>query len=192
MTVEHRVLKRDDPQRAGDYENCLYACRLCNSARGTKDLVTAEARLLDPCEDPWAAHFEAQEDALQPKHGDVDAHYTYKAYDLDSESKTSRRRARRELIGDRLKLVAQLEDELAALLELADPVRETDFETFSELWREISDLRQQAHRAVGDLRLYRAVPRDAPEDCRCSERRELALPTSISAQCVEVTVGRSA
>ncbi len=186
MTVEHRILKRDDPSLAGVYENCLYACRLCNLARGTKDLETPEARLLDPTEDPWAWHFEALGSSLRPKPGDADARYTFEAYDLDNESKTSRRQARRELIEDRLKLLSRIEEKLALLLDLADEVRSTDAEIFREAWREISDLRQQARRARGDLSFYQAVPPDAPRDCRCQPPRDLTLPQSLAGQCRRV------
>lgn len=186
MTVEHRILKRDDPSLAGAYENCLYACRLCNLARGTKDLETPEARLLDPTSDPWAEHFEARGSSLHPKPGDADALYTFDVYDLDSESKTSRRQARRELIEDRLKLLSRIEEDLAVLLDLADEVQRTDFETFLEVWQEISDLRQQARRARGDLNFYRAVPPDAPEDCRCPPPRDLTLPLGLANQCRQV------
>ncbi len=186
MTAEHRILQRDDPSLAGAYENCLYACRLCNLARGTKDLETPEARLLDPTEDPWAEHFEILGSSLRPKPGDADARYTFDTYDLDNESKTSRRQARQELIEDRLNLLSRIEKELAVLLDLAEEVRSTDFETFLEAWREISDLRRQSRRARGDLGFYRAIPRDAPEDCRCPQPRNLTLPSALAGQCCEV------
>ena len=186
MTVEHRILKRDDPSLAGVYTNCLYACRLCNVARGTKDLRTPEARLLDPTEDPWARHFEVSGSSLCPKSGDADARYTFEAYDLDDKRKTSRRQARRELIEDRLKLLSRIEEELAALLDLADELRGIDVETFLEMWREISDLRQQARRARGDLSFYEAVPQDAPVACRCSPPRDLTFPPGFARQCPRV------
>lgn len=184
MTVEHRTLQRDDPSLAGVYENCFYACRLCNLARGTKDVETPEARLLDPTEDTWADHFDLLGSSLRPKPGDVDALYTFEVYDLDNESKTSRRRARRELIEDRLELLSRLDEKLSELLDLADAVRRTDFAAFLEVWRGISDLRRQAQRARGDLNFYRAIPPDAPQDCRCLPPRDLSLPPALANQCL--------
>ncbi len=131
MTVEHRTTKRDAPDQVGVYENCFYACRLCNMARGTKDLETPSARLLDPTADPWGEHFEAVGSSLLPKSGDADARYTAETYDFDNASKMSRRQARQELIEDRVRLLTRFEGELVALLDLAQELQSIDPGLFS-------------------------------------------------------------
>jgi hypothetical protein len=186
MTIEHRKLKRDEPDLVGAYDNCIYACRWCNLARGTKDLETPEARLLDPALDPWSEHFDPVGDSLQPKPGDHDARYTLETYDLNNESRTCRRQARRELIEDRMKLLARIDGELAILLDLAEKIRHLDFAEFLAAWREILDLREHSQRALRDLEAYRAIPRDAPDDCRCDDDGNLTLPQALDDQCLDI------
>ncbi len=187
MTAEHRTLRRDDPRLASAYTNCLYACRLCNMARGTKPLETHEGRLLDPTTDPWANHFTTVDSSrLQPKAGDSDARYTFNTYDLDNPSKTSRRQARWELLTDRQTLRARIGAELTTLLDLVGLVQKRNPKEYAKLWQEISDLRRQALRALRDLEIYRAVPSDAPETCRCTSPHELTLPSWLDQQCSEI------
>ena len=182
MTVEHRVLRRDDPGLTGTYSNCLYCCRLCNLARGTRAIETSEARLLDPTENAWKEHFEAVGNDLRPRAGDANAAYTHRTYDLDDERKRARRQKRRQLLEDRLELLRRIETELAELLDLAAELRKLDPGAFEEAWAEIVDLRDDARRAYEDLALYPAIPVDAPTACRCPPPGALELPRGLEHQ----------
>jgi hypothetical protein len=74
MWIEHRFLQSTHESERDRYENCIYACRLCNQARGTAPLIdTRGHRLLDPTETAWAEHFEERRDLLEAKSGDVSA-----------------------------------------------------------------------------------------------------------------------
>ncbi len=186
MTIEHQTLKSKAPKKANDFENCFFACRLCNRARGTKPREHQGARLLDPTHKAWVDHFELVEDRLRPVPGDIDAEYTRFAYDLDDPEKVSRRRARRELLTDRLLLLARIGEELSALLDLAERLRSLGSPSFKSAWKEIVSLRLQAHRALQVLRLYRAIPDDAPRACRCDPQPELSLPDVLGRQVVDI------
>ena len=186
MTVEHRRTRKEAPDLAAVYDNCYYACRLCNQARGTKPIEVDGVALLDASKDAWADHFEYSGDHLKPKEGDRAAEYTHRAYDLDSPSKTIRRALRRELILDRLRLLSEIGREIAELLELAGRLRMSQPDSFDQLWRSIKDLREQAQRAASDLSVYRAVPVDAPESCRCKADDAMTLPAWLEQQCIDV------
>jgi hypothetical protein len=183
MTVEHRILRKDSPELAGEYENCFYCCRLCNQSRGSRGLESAAAQLLDPTHVAWAEHFEAEGDRLRPRVDDADAVYTYEVYDLDDDRKRARREKRQGLIDDRLELLSRIEGELATLLDLAAEIQRSDPEAFQEAWATISDLRAGARRAYEDLALYPVIPVDAPSTCRCPTARALELPPSLESQC---------
>jgi hypothetical protein len=66
FSVEHLIARASDPNRIGDYENLLYACCSCNSAR------ESAPEPVDPFGDPLARHLELTADgtlaALTP-HG---------------------------------------------------------------------------------------------------------------------------
>lgn len=185
-TVEHRVPRSTDPARENDYANCLYACRFCNRSRSVSPIQTSGARLLDPTQDPWGDHFEAEVDHLRPVAGDADADYTHRAYDLDDPRKVARRRARRELVNDRLVLLSELGAELVGLLELAEEWRQQDFRKFALALQEVQQIRSAAFRALDDLKRYPAIPVDAPASCRCRGMGPLSLPEELARQAVEV------
>lgn len=186
MTVEHRILRSDDPDSAGAYDNCLYACRLCNQARGMKPLTSEQARLLDPSSDAWADYFDAVGDSLRPKLDDKDAQYTYRVYDLDSASKQARRQTRRELIADRLQLLGEIGSLLAELLERIAELQARETQVPIRMLVEVAALRSHTERAKKDLHRYAAIPDDAPASCRCSDLDSLALPATIKSQCLEL------
>ena len=190
-TTEHRTPRSADPGRANDYDNCLYACRLCNTARGNRPERHQGTRLLDPTEDAWSLHFLAADDLLRPADGDAAAAYTHLAYDLDDPRKTERRLARRALVNDRLLLLRDLETIIAEQLELADSLRQKDLESFGRVLQRIRSIRLEARRALGDLKRYAVVPADAPRQCRCGASGDRSLPAELDCQAIEVpeTVG---
>lgn len=185
-TVEHAIPRSVAPLRQNDYTNCLYACRYCNRSRSAHPVRREGARLLDPTHDAWGEHFVAADDHLRPVEGDVDASYTHQAYEMDDARKVERRQTRREVVSDRLRLLARLESEISELLRLADVVRRHDVRKFGDVMEEIRRLRMDARRALEDLKRYAAVPQDAPKTCRCSPPRDHTLPEDLELQTIDV------
>jgi hypothetical protein len=185
-TVEHAIARSADSSLANDYENCLYACRWCNRSRSAHPAQGQGFRLLDPTRDAWEVHFIGAADTLLPRDGDPDAQSTHRIYALDDPRKVERRRVRRALVSDRLHLIGRLGSELTELLRLASSLRRKDIGRFGRVVRETRRLREDAGRALRDLRRYEAVPTDAPRSCRCPLPRELALPAFLHQQVVEV------
>jgi hypothetical protein len=188
-TVEHHVARSEDASREDEYTNCLYACRFCNRSRSAKPTRRPGVRLLDPAADAWSEHFAAREDRLKPVEGNPDAAYTHRAYELDDPRKVARRRARRELLTDRLCLLASLESDLAEVLGLAGSLLRRDLETFRAVVQEIRALRANGRRALADLRRYAAVPTDAPLACRCPPPGDYSLPAELESQTLDVPDG---
>jgi hypothetical protein len=184
--VEHAIARSSDPSLASDYRNLLYACRFCNRSRSTHPVQLGAAQLLDPTRDAWREHFVAVDDRLRPRRHDVNAQLTHRVYHLDDARKVERRRTRRELVTDRLRLVARIETELVELLRLADVLRQRDLPRFGRVLAEIRRLRQDAYRALRDLRRYDAVPGDAPRSCRCPRPWEHAPPAYLVEQLIEI------
>lgn len=184
-TIEHRDPRSAEPGRATEYGNCLYACRLCNRARSTLPVQMGERRLLDPTHDSWARHFELAADRLEPAAGDDDAEYTHRTYDLDDPRKVERRRIRRLLVTDRLRLLRRFPAEITALLRLADGLRTTDLPNFRHAILALKSLRQQALKALSDLSRFPAVPADAPRACRCPGEPDLSLPEWLASQVLD-------
>lgn len=187
-TVEHRIPRSFDPTLENDYENCLYACRLCNRSRSARPSELPEAHLLDPTRNSWSEHFVLADDLLLPAApSDMDAAYTHRTYQLDDPRKVIRRRMRRELIEDRLQILGLLA-ELPELMSLADAVRRTDLRRFGEILREMQRIRDDSRRALKDLERYPAIPADAPETCRCGEDAGRRLPDYLEEQLLAIPV----
>lgn len=183
--MEHTITRSEDVSKENDYGNCLYACRFCNRSRSAKPAWRQGTRLLDPTRDAWSEHFWMSGDNLLPVQGNAEAEYTHEAYEIDDPRKVARRRARRELLTDRLRLL-RLESEIAKLLRLAGPLRQHDVRRFGEVVQQIRVIRTDARRALGDLKRYSAIPVDAPQTCRCPLPREHSLPEELDRQTVEV------
>jgi 5-methylcytosine-specific restriction endonuclease McrA len=185
-TVEHRIPRSSDPTLENSYENCLYACRLCNRSRSAHPLEPQGATLLDPTQHSWSDHFILADDLLRPvAPSDAAAAYTHRTYQLDDPRKVVRRRTRRELIDDRLQILG-LSAEIPELLSLADTVRQTDLRRFGEILREIQRIRDDSRRALQDLERYPGIPADAPETCRCGESADHRLPGYLEEQMLEI------
>jgi hypothetical protein len=55
FSVDHVVARSEDPSRIGDYDNLVYACLRCNSAKQA-------IRTLDPTREPLGLHLRAEPD----------------------------------------------------------------------------------------------------------------------------------
>ncbi len=188
MTVEHRVPRSEQPSLRGRYANCLLACRFCNQARGALGVRTGRKRLLDPTRDSWSDHFERFGDRLRPRVAGGNAEHTHATYDLDDPRKVVRRRLRRELISDRLDLLAGIGLELDRLLRLAEKLRKRNPAAFFAALREVARIRSDALRALEDLRLFAAIPSDKPSSCRCASAKHHRLPTALSEQTIPMPI----
>ncbi len=177
--VEHRVLQSVDRSRADDYANCYFSCRFCNGARGSHPLEDAAGRrLLDPCVDAWGEHLEAEGDRLRAR--DDDARYTHETYDLDDPRKRQARRNRWSAIDSAHKALAEARPLVGRLLELARTVAADDRAAVIDAAEALSGTFREARR---QLERYRAVPRDAPDTCRCETGAARCLPPFLAAQC---------
>lgn len=174
--IEHYHSVSTTPELINSYNNCLYACRLCNDSRANAPVSIRTRRLLNPCDDNWSAHFEVKGDLLQPQNGDLDAEYTHRVYDLDDPRKIRMRQMRRETVNECKALIKGAYRLAEALLDRSfsehDPL---SLGAAEELLRCI-DL------AVKDLATYRAIPADAPQTCRCHNEENHTLPSWLEAQ----------
>ena len=178
MSIEHHVLQSADPGRADDYDNCFYACRFCNTARGilpnTNDLG---ASLLEPCSQVWGDHFRSRWARLEAMAGDASAEYTHLAYDLDDPRKQQIRRNRRRLVREALRVLAETPQRIRGLLAEAVTVTNP-----APLIQAAKELRRHARNAGRDLVRYRAVPTSAEDPCQCGPGAVLALPDFLASQ----------
>lgn len=183
-SAEHVELRSVVPERADDYNNLIYACRFCNTARSDRPNRYGDRALLDPTAVAWGQRFRAQKDRLEPQPNDRDAAYTAEVYDLNEPRKVRRRRLRRSLLEDRLELLAEMGTEIEALSRLASARLEArDLQAFEMILKEIQSLRVQARRALGDLLLFPAIPADRPTSCRCpADRQQHEAPAWFAAQ----------
>lgn len=187
FTVEHLKPKSQWPRLANKYYNCIYACRVCNVARGTKPIVRSadQARLLNPCDAVWSSRFQWANAELVPKHaGDKDALYTIFAYDVNAPGKVALRGARAEAIEGALEDIVDAAERVAMMIELSDEPQNAKFR--SQLTREAEFLRGRTKRAMKLLRRFAPMPLSAPGSCRCSIRRARSLPEAVQQQAMEV------
>ena len=188
MTIEHFVRQEGEGSaRANEYANCFYACRFCNGARGSRYEVAEERggrRLLNPCSNAWAEHFElVGTDRLRPRRGDADARYTYRAYDLDGPRKRMSRGRRRHSIERARAILESYATRQAFYTRVYENPRTAQDRT--EALGEMAFLDAQRSDAMETLRRYRALP--APEACRCPVHAR-SLPRFIDVQCFEAEI----
>lgn len=181
-TIEHRVLRSEDPNRQSEYGNCIYACRFCNRARSAHPLKSRGRCLLDPTSEAWGRHFVVREDFLKPVAGDVDAIYTHEAYDLDDPRKVERRRARRVFLSDTKLLLDELDGEIDKVMRLSERLPEGDVDLFIAVVQMVKRLREQRSRTLADLVRYTVIPPDAPTECRCATTEMHSLPEELAKQ----------
>jgi hypothetical protein len=183
MWIEHVEPQSIRRELASVYANCVYACRFCNHARGRQPVELAGVRLLDPCADAWAEHFEIVDDVLSARTENAAAERTRRAYRLDDPRKTELRRRRRELIHDRLRIL-RLSSKVPQLRGLLQ--HETDLQVRAELQRTLRDLNASVRQALRDLALFAAVPADRDDLCACGDGSACVLPDFVKRQSVEV------
>jgi len=188
MSVEHFVPAGTAEELINDYQNCFYICRLCNGSRAKAPVTDPQGRrLLNPCSEPWGAHFFiAEDDRLTAREGDSDAAYTVETYCLDDERKTVARRSRRERLEEWLALLTRGSALVEALLENAEatpsPSRKRELVLAAE------ECRRSFLRAVRDIRRYAAIPKDASRSCACTRTDSCSLPAGLEAQVLEISL----
>ena len=181
-SVEHQIPRSHAPQLEDEYDNCIYACRFCNGARGdTPNVDVAGRTLLDPCTSAWASHFKREGFSLAPL-GD-DAEYTAQTYDLDDPRKVEFRRARTGAITSGLRMLREGPERVVKLLDAAVNAREQDRDV---LVATAHDLRGFILTAAKTLARYRIVPLDAPVSCRCGAAFVREAPRFMVAQCLDL------
>ncbi len=181
--VEHFVPVSLDAGAVNDYENCFYTCRLCNGARNRAPVVRRQRRLLNPCKDTWAGHFESVNDQLVPKTGDRDAEYTAETYDFRDPRKSRLRRLRRELLSACLDLLQDGPARVEILIELSEKHNDV------EILHAARDLQRCIQFAASEVRQYAAIPVDAPQGCGCGAQDTLSLPEWLVEQTIEAPFG---
>ena len=176
--VEHRTPQSADPALRNVYSNCLYACRLCNTARGAKAAQTPSGRLLDPTVDAWAAHFDVVESHLVARDADTDAAYTHVAYDLDDPRKVERRRVREEVVDDARSVLDRGPDLLDRLMRWIDANAGSGSSV--QAMRDAEALQANVRAARRTLVRFAAIPQDAPFVCGCGREAARTLPPQMA------------
>jgi 5-methylcytosine-specific restriction endonuclease McrA len=175
--TEHFLPQSSHPQFADTYTNCYYSCRECNLARKTKLNVARDgARLLDPCQAAWVAHFVlTRNDVLRPRVGDRDAAYTESAYELNSDNKIERRIFRRERIQEALRELIVLEREGWSFEGKVAALGNEELLSNDER-DDLAIARWRTERRIAELARFPLIPQDAPGSCQCS----IASSSSVS------------
>lgn len=182
MTIEH-LKPQSDREGQNDYDNLVYACRLCNNARRKSPLTSATGALLDPTQVAWANHFLWNDTELVPRAGDRDAARTAAVYDLNDANKVSRRESRRRLW--KLWERRDVGREYAAIL-VEQATHEQSLERRLALLDKARAAREAAENAGRLALLLAAVPNDRPDGCRCRSSAVLTLPEWLARQAVVV------
>ncbi len=183
--IEHQLPQSHDPDgsRVNDYQNCFYACKFCNKARGTEPLVDPEGRrLLDPCSTIWADRFKRQGEELLPTTDDPDASRTHRVYDLDDPRKRAMRATRERILTDAFRALRECPPLIAQLLELAKAPG-SNRTGFIQAAEKIHELMTRAKR---DLMRYSVPPSDSDSSCRCADHAVCNLPLFLTEQLIEV------
>src|SRR5436305_6874196 len=167
------------------YDNCFYAGRLCNVSRAKSPVIDRHGRrLLHPCGQVWADHFESTpDDNLLPIEGDADAAYTHGVYDLDDPGKVEIRQARRERLEESLQVLRDGPELLEMMMER---LREGPPEKSSDLTRVAERIRRSIEHAVRVIHRYAAIPRDADNVCRCGRTDHHRLPVGLDDQAIDM------
>jgi hypothetical protein len=184
FSIEHLVLKKDDSDLAGRYDNVVYACSRCNGARDVWPRQTEDGRrLLDPCSDAWASHFVVDGDEIHgvTEHG----RYTEEAYDLNDPVKTRLRGDLRDAVEEALWVLehapASIEELMTDLPKLPPERQQTRLETVAWLHRSL-------RRARLDLQTLQVIPADCDPACRCKSTEHHSPPDWLIAQAVSITL----
>lgn len=191
MWVEHlHPQSTTGKKRKHQYANCYYSCRFCNNRRRNKPLTKGGQRLLDPCADAWANHFDLVNARLNPRTDNAD--YTEKAYGLNDPRKRKMREHRRDRIPFLLDQVETLPGIILDLMQKMSASRGTDRQ---KCMRHLRTLRASLDQARRELQTWAITPADRPDSCRCrrarSEKKRIArrrIPKMYADQAVAVPV----
>lgn len=181
VSIEHVTPQSEDKEQRNKYDNCVLACRFCNSSRGTKPKAAAGEMLLNPTEVAWQEHFEVLGDCLTPVVDDPDAAYTHRSYNLDAPIKVNLRRFRRTLYDDHFGFLPRGPGIIRKLLATAA----AHPEEAQELLVDVKAVRIAIQRAETDLKSYAAVTADCPKSCVCGSEANHSLPEWMLEQTVE-------
>lgn len=181
MWIEHLDPASLESGRINDYDNCVYACRLCNRSRAAAPRLNVEGRrLLDPGQDGWGQRFSISADRLLPFQDDPDAVYTSLTYELNDPRKVRRRALRRERLETWLRT---LKEGPAAVQRLKAQAKRTDSRAEAEaLLETVEILQANISYASTEIRRYLAVPPDADPVCPCGSADHHRLPEWLAAQ----------
>jgi hypothetical protein len=179
--IEHLEPQSQRPDLRSHYGNVVYACRRCNLARRARPRTDARGRrLLDPCRDAWASHFQYDGDELRAT--SADGAYTAETYDVNAPAKLALRRDRREAIDESQHVLATIP------LLLEQLMSGIDFHPGAEQRMRL-ELAEQLHKALAAARRtltqLSAIPHDATDQCAC-DRQACELPACVSASLVLV------
>lgn len=185
--IEHHQPQSLAPSRHNEYSNCILTCRFCNNARQAKPNIDGKtgAILLNPTMTGWSQHFSYDDDSLVPSDlHDKDAIYTYRAYHLGDRRKVELRRGRARAIAHFRRLqreVPELMHDILAQAKQSAGVRKTRAIAIARA------LLSSYETATSHAQRFCAVPRDAPEECMCTDRRG-KLPAWLKSQCSSLGV----
>lgn len=181
MWVEHMELQSKKPKLANDYDNCVYACRFCNQARGTKPRMDAlQRRLLNPCHTAWEQHFDLFEDEILLRKDDGDTVYTLDTYDLNDPRKVRMRRKRRTVLSERLDVMTHARPLHDRLIQRAKDTGDATLVDEAEL------AYKQFLQSSYDLLRFLPIPDDAKPSCTCKPPQHHTLPEVLQEQILQV------
>jgi len=183
MWVEHYVTQHQRPDLADTYSNCFYSCRFCNQSRSDTPHRRGARRLLNPCTTAWSDHFELQGDHLVPTSDD--GRFTEEIYDLNEERRILLRQNRNKTLKAAIRLIVDGPRVIRGLQKEAEglpwgPLRSQNFLAAQLLRTELLNAHQE-------IRRFRAIPVDAPTECRGKDD-ERVLPRFLQDQVIDVDV----
>ncbi len=144
------------------YPNLLWACPMCNRAKGntwpTPAEVRAGQRFVDPCADVMGDHLEIVGERVAPANGSHAGLYTIIEVNLNSGAHVKRRRERIELA------------KKAALVEVTcAAVKQTAIADAPTLVSKLDEVAARLKELLADVSSLR-TPWDGPTDCACSKQ----------------------
>jgi hypothetical protein len=172
--IEHFKRQKTHPRDILNYENCFYICIYCNRDRGIKPHLTGtkDKKLLNPCDNTWANHFELQDHHLNTKSDDVDGNYTLDTYNLNNPIKVKLRKIRQKKLTQLLKISALFH---RLLLRIEEGESEL-LEDAREVQKVLRDMRLDV------IEQYEVIPADVPRSCRCEATPAYQLPVQMEDQ----------
>lgn len=120
---------------------------------------------------------------LVARSGNRDAEYTEQTYDFNDPRKVRARRLRRDLISEYLELLDEGPRRVEILIELSEKYDDVEILVAAQ------SLRRCVRIAAREIESYSAVPFDAPDRCQCAASDDLALPSWLDEQTLEVEPG---